>query len=59
MKWYSNTINRYSDAFREESGLLNGGYPDALKSIQIDVEAIWILEGSIRMPATQKHEQQR
>ena len=29
MKRYSNTINRYSDAFGEESGLLNRGYPDA------------------------------
>ena len=42
----------------EGSGLLSGGYPNALKSIQIDVEAIRILEDSIRMSATQNREQQ-
>ena len=40
-------------------GLLHGRYPDALKSIRICIEAIRILEDSIRMPTTQKREQQR
>jgi len=39
--------------------LLHRGYPDALKSIRICIEAIRILEDSIRMPATQNREQQR
>ena len=37
--------------------LLHGRYPDAGKCIQILIEAIRILEESIRMLATQNHEQ--
>ena len=38
---------------------MHGGYPNALKSIRICIEAIRILEDSIRMPVTQNREQQR
>ena len=47
------------ESIRILKGLLHGGYPDALKSIQICIEAIRILEDSIRMSATQNREQQR
>ena len=47
------------EAFGYWKGLLHGGYPDALKSIRICIEAIRILKDSIRMPATQNREQQR
>ena len=41
---HSDTLNK----------LLNGGYPDAGKCIRMHIEAIRILEESIRMPATQR-----
>ena len=47
------------DSIRILKRLLHGGYSDALKSIRMGMDAIWILEESIRMPVIQNHEQQR
>ena len=46
------TNSNTQESIRILKGLLHGGYLDALKSIQICIEAIRILEDSIRMPAT-------
>ena len=50
-KLNSDAQERHSDTLNK---LLNGGYPDAKKCIRILIEAIWIQEDDIRMPATWK-----